>query len=161
MLSGVDRELAVGSPVTRLHGYVSHEKTLELLRTADLLFLPMQDLPVGVRATIVPGKTYEYLATGRPILAAVPEGDARTCLAEAGTGVICGPGDVDDMVRILRDQLERFRLGLPPPELRHDVASRYDYRHLTRALAEVFDEVDDPHDQVAGSVRRPVAHAGR
>ena len=39
--------------------------------------LPMQDLRAGVRATIVPGKTYEYLATGRPILAAVPDGDAR------------------------------------------------------------------------------------
>ena len=48
LLSEVDRELAAGSPATRLHGYVSHEKTLELLRTADLLFLPMQDLPVGV-----------------------------------------------------------------------------------------------------------------
>ena len=54
VLSEVDRELAEGSPVTRLHGYVSHEKTLELLRTADLLFLPMQDLRAGVRATIVP-----------------------------------------------------------------------------------------------------------
>jgi hypothetical protein len=65
------------------------------------------------------------------------------------------------MVRILRDQLERVRLGLPPPETRHDLVSRYDYRHLTRALAEVFDEVDGPHGQVVGSVRRPVAPAGR
>ena len=161
VLSEVDRELAEGSPVTRLHGYLSHEKTLELLRTADLLFLPMQDLRAGVRATIVPGKTYEYLATGRPILAAVPDGDARDLLAETGTGLICRPGDVDGMVRILRDQLERFRLGLPPPEMRHDLVSRYDYRHLTRALTEVFDEVDGPHGQVVGSVRRPVAPAGR
>ncbi len=34
------------------------------MRSADLLFLPMQNLPPGVRATIVPGKTYEYLASG-------------------------------------------------------------------------------------------------
>jgi hypothetical protein len=91
----------------------------------------------------------------------VPDGDARDLLAETGTGLICGPGDVDGMVRILREQLERFRLGLPPPETRHDLVSRYDYRHLTRALAEVFDEVDGPHGPVVGSVRRPLAPAGR
>jgi hypothetical protein len=113
-----------------------------------------------VRATIVPGKTYEYLATGRPILAAVPDGDARTHSLRP-TGLICGPGDVDGMVRILRGQLERFRLGLPAPEVRHDLVSRYDYRRLTRALAGVFDEADGRQGRVVGRVRRPVAHAGR
>jgi len=148
LLSDVDRELAARSPVTRLHGYVSHEQTLELLRTADLLFLPMQDLPSGVRATIVPGKTYEYLASRRPILAAVPEGDAKDILAEAGTGLICDPSDVDSMTRILRDQLERVRLGLPSPAVDDAVVSRYDYRNLTRTLASVFDGVRGPNGSV-------------
>ena len=44
----------------------------ELISSADLLFLPMHELPEGTSARIVPCKTYEYLASGRPVLAAVP-----------------------------------------------------------------------------------------
>src|SRR5205823_1977284 len=85
----------------RFSGYVSHHESVELIRTADLLFLPMHNLPAGKRSRIVPGKTYEYMATGRPILAAVPEGDARDYLEKSGTAFICKPDDVDHMVRHL------------------------------------------------------------
>src|SRR6266511_2709521 len=61
VLTEADREVAARCRVSRLHGYVTHAESIELIRTADLLFLPMQNLPPGVRATIVPGKTYEYL----------------------------------------------------------------------------------------------------
>ena len=66
-------------------GYLAHDESLALVRSADLLLLPMQDLPAGTRAGLVPGKTYEYLASGRPILAAVPEGDARIYSKRLGT----------------------------------------------------------------------------
>ena len=48
------------------HGYLAHASTIELLRAADLLFLPMHDLAEGLRARIIPGKTYEYLAARTP-----------------------------------------------------------------------------------------------
>ena len=80
ILSEADVEVARRSPVVRMPGYLPHAETVALLSSADLLFLPMHDLPKGARATIVPGKTYEYLASGRPILAAVPDGDARDLL---------------------------------------------------------------------------------
>ncbi len=80
-LSESDRELAARSSVrVVVHGYVSHADAVALLRSADLLFLPMHTPPPGVRSASMPGKTYEYLASGRPILAAVPEGDARDLL---------------------------------------------------------------------------------
>ena len=60
-------------------------RELELVRCADLLFCPMHDLPQGGSALIVPGKTYEYIAAGRPILAAMPAGDARELVRAAGT----------------------------------------------------------------------------
>ena len=70
VLTEADRRVAATSDLVRTHGFVTHGESVALMRGADLLFLPMQDLPHGVRATIVPGKTYEYLAAGRPILAA-------------------------------------------------------------------------------------------
>jgi glycosyltransferase involved in cell wall biosynthesis len=61
----------------------------------DLLFLPMHDLPKGERARIVPGKTYEYLRAGAPILAAIPEGDAREFVHAAKAGLCVAPSDVE------------------------------------------------------------------
>src|SRR2546430_5624918 len=93
VLSEIDRELAAQSPVSVLHGYLSHADSIALMRSADLLFLPMQNLPPGRRSTTVPGKTYEYLASGRPILATIPSGDAHDILAQVGH-TICEPNDV-------------------------------------------------------------------
>jgi glycosyltransferase involved in cell wall biosynthesis len=141
VLSDADVELARRSPVVRMPGYLPHAETISLLRSADLLFLPMHDLPAGVRARIVPGKTYEYLASSRPILAAVPDGDARDLLARAGTGLLCRPDDVDGMVRIVAGELERVRRGLEPPALTPGVLEPYERRALTCRLAEIFDSV--------------------
>jgi glycosyltransferase involved in cell wall biosynthesis len=150
VLSEVDREIAGRSPVTRLHGYLSHEETLTLIRTADLLFLPMQNLPAGTRAGIVPGKTYEYLAAGRPILAAVPDGDARALLAEAGGTRLCRPDDVAGLAAAVAAELTRAATGAPPRAPRREVVERYEYRRLTGRLAEVFDAVSER----AGVARR-------
>jgi glycosyltransferase involved in cell wall biosynthesis len=140
VLSPVDRDLAERSGVCKLHGYLSHRETVELVRSADLLFLPMQDLPMGTTASIVPGKTYEYLASGRPILAAVPDGDARALLEEAGTALLCRPADVECMATTLARELERRRHGEPTPPPKPELVARYERRELTRRLAAIFDE---------------------
>jgi glycosyltransferase involved in cell wall biosynthesis len=82
-------------------GFLQHEENIKIIRGADILFLPMHNLPPGERATIIPGKTYEYMASGRPILAAVPNGDAKDFLSKCGTSFICSPDDVDGMIEII------------------------------------------------------------
>ncbi len=130
-----------GSPLVRARGYMPHSEAVDLIRGADLLFLPMHDLPPGTRSRIVPGKTYEYLASGRPILAAVPDGDARDLLEKAGTAFLTRPRDVESMMAVVGDLVERKRRGEPAPELREDAVAPYERRQLTRRLAELFDEL--------------------
>jgi glycosyltransferase involved in cell wall biosynthesis len=89
-------------------GYVTHHAAIQRMLSADILFLPMHDLPGGVRSRIVPGKTYEYLASNRPILAAVPEGDARDLVAAHGAMVVA-PSDVSGMTRAIAELAERPR----------------------------------------------------
>jgi glycosyltransferase involved in cell wall biosynthesis len=124
-----------------LHGYLPHHETVSLLRSADLLFLPMHDLPPGRRALTVPGKTYEYVASGRPILAAVPDGDAADLLARCGTATICRPSDVDAIEGALVGAIERRLVGGPEPQLDPAVIAPFERRVLARRLAEVFDQV--------------------
>jgi glycosyltransferase involved in cell wall biosynthesis len=122
------------------HGYQAHEDAVSLVRTADLLFLPMHNLPEGQRATIVPGKTYEYLASGRPILAAVPDGDARDLLARAGTAFLTRPDDVEGMAAAILEAVER-REGGAAPAVDRELLAAYERRELTRRLAALFDEL--------------------
>jgi glycosyltransferase involved in cell wall biosynthesis len=141
VLSAADREVAQGWPSVELPGYLSHGETLELVRTADLLFLPMQNLPAGTRAGLVPGKTYEYLASGRPILAPVPEGDARDLLEASGNAWICDPDDVGEMTRLLQQLVSGSHGRAGARDERADVLAGYERRSLTRDLAAVFDRV--------------------
>jgi len=142
-LAGVlsDRDLeAVGdATVVRTHGYLAHDATVRLLRSADLLFLPLHDLPQGRRATIIPGKTYEYLAARRPILAAVPDGDARDLLARAPTATLCRPADVDGIAAAILRELGRRDRGEPVPALPPWLLEPFERTRLTARLVTVFD----------------------
>jgi glycosyltransferase involved in cell wall biosynthesis len=155
-LSTGDLELARSRVVT-VHGYLPHAASVALLRSADLLFLPMHDLPAGRRARIVPGKTYEYLASRRPILAAVPDGDARDLLARSSTAFLCRPTDVECMTRVIADELERVRNGGPPPQPDERLMAGYERRNLTGRLAHVFDEVLRAGNRHGPRRERPLA----
>jgi glycosyltransferase involved in cell wall biosynthesis len=154
VLSPEDLAVVARSPVTKVLGFVSHEQSRALVRSADLLFLPMHDLPPGTRATVVPGKTYEYVASGRPILGAVPDGDARDLLEAAGTARLCRPRDVDGIAAAIVSAYDEACAGrsAPPPD--PALLARYDYRTLARRLAAVFDDLASTPSATPELVRR-------
>jgi glycosyltransferase involved in cell wall biosynthesis len=144
-MTEADQTVAARSPASRCHGFFTHADTLRMIRSADLLFLPMQDLPRGVRAAIVPTKAYEYAASGRPILAAVPAGDAREFLLELGTATVVNPGDALGMEEAIEVQIARWRKSQPPPEPNSEVLRPYEYGAITRRLSAVLDGVAQSH----------------
>lgn len=136
VLSDSDRRIAERLAVARLPGYLPHAESVSLVRSADLLFLPLHKVDPGARATIVPGKTYEYLASGRPLLAAVPEGDARDLVRAAGAGSVCDPDDVEGMAAIIRERLREGRMPSRTPDV-----TAYEYRELARRAASLLDDL--------------------
>jgi glycosyltransferase involved in cell wall biosynthesis len=160
VLTSADREVAGTSDVVRLHGYVPHREAVALLRSADLLFLPMQNVAEGRRVGIVPGKTYEYIASRTPILAAVPEGDARDLLLDAGNAAICGPADVAGMRSALKSAIERKRRGEDPPTPAEDVVARLEWRKRSHDLAQLFDAVLDEQPAAGIGEARAGASSG-
>lgn len=141
VLTDADRRVASRCKVARIRGYMTHAESVELMQSADLLFLPMHNLPPGVRATIVPGKTYEYLASETPILAAVPDGDARDILEQAGNALIVRPDDVDGIAAAIRGEVQRVRAGGETRRPDPNVVARFEYGRLAAELAAVFDKV--------------------
>ena len=105
---------------------------------ADVLFLPMYGVEDGFRTRIVPAKTYEYLASGRPILAALPEGDAKDFVLAAGAGQVVAPSDVESIAAAI----ERFvDVGHVESRALAEDTLRFERRELTRRLADVFRSV--------------------
>jgi glycosyltransferase involved in cell wall biosynthesis len=147
-----DAERAALPPYVVSHGYQPHAETIAFLRQGDLLFLPMHDLAPDHRARIVPGKTYEYLASGVPILSAVPGGDARELLEAAGNADICAPADATAMSVAIERRVDDWLARMPRPEPDPAVVRRFDRRRLTRDLADAF-------DLVLGGPARPASAA--
>ena len=141
VLSDRDREVAARYDFVRLHGYVEHRAAVELMRSADLLFLPMHKMRSGRRSSIVPGKTYEYVASGRPILAAVPEGDAREILLDAGAAQVCEPDDVAGMAAAVARELDRRESNHRSPAPPTHVLERFERRTLAREYADLIERV--------------------
>jgi glycosyltransferase involved in cell wall biosynthesis len=140
-LTGDDRGAIEQSEIrelVRYTGYVSHAENLALVRTADLLFLPMHSLPRGRRCRSLPGKTFECMASGRPILAAVPDGDARDFLSQCGTALLCRPDDVEGMVQQLATAYNAWKSGTAIGPWNKDFVEQFERRRLTAKLAEAF-----------------------
>jgi glycosyltransferase involved in cell wall biosynthesis len=140
--TGADLAVIEGRAFVTTHGHLSHDSTLALMRAADLLFLPLYDLPAGQRAGLIPYKTYEYLAARRPVLGAVPEGDARDFLAGFDRASVCRPTDVAGMAAAIEERVA-LAAAAPPRESDNDVAAlkRLERSGFMTQLAGVLDGV--------------------
>jgi hypothetical protein len=89
---------------------------------------------VGGRDYSIAGKTFEYFATGRPILGFVTEGAQRDILEESGVAVTCdpdNPGEAAQKIQNLIDGKIQFHPNVPFLRSLHR-------RELCRTLAEVM-----------------------
>jgi glycosyltransferase involved in cell wall biosynthesis len=145
VFSPEDPKAAADLEFVRFLGYLPHAESVALIQRADLLFLPMHKIAPGARAGIVPGKTFEYLATGKPILAAVPAGDARDYVQAAGTGLVCDPDDIAAMVGVIRAEITRWESGERPPLADAGYVEQFERKVLTRKLAATVRRVVTQH----------------
>lgn len=144
VFTGADRDVASRYPFVHLHEFIPHRETVAMLRSADLLFLPMHELRDGERAAIVPHKTYEYLAASRPILAAVPEGDARDLLVASEIARICRPSDVEGMAAALLAEVARWRSGSSRRRAEPEILARCSSDRLARDFTALYEAVAKP-----------------
>ena len=123
--------------VVRLAGAVDRAEALALQRAADALLLV--DHPRPWPASNAPGKLFEYLAAGKPILALCGEGEVRRTMGELKAGLWASPDEAEAIEEALRRLWEGWREGTLPRA--GAGLERFHRRELTRRLAECFDEV--------------------
>ena len=134
--AGVIRRLE-SAGIVRMFGVQPHQATLAHLHRSDVLLILQRG---GTSpASHIPAKLFEYLFTGKPILAIAAPGSMTEILAASGIGATVPPGDVPQLAGAIRRLCEDVRAGLPirPNE---EVISRFDRRNLTRQFADVLEE---------------------
>ena len=131
-------ELGLGDRL-ELIPYAPRVESLELQRDSDALLLLIPEAG-GRGRGVLSGKVFEYLASGRPILAAVPpDGAAAKLIRETGAGVVVPPDDVDALKAALVELEGRFRDGgLPDVELPEEARERLSRRARCEETAELL-----------------------
>jgi hypothetical protein len=138
-VSKEDERLVLSSPVSRnvkLLGYRSHGESVSWVESADLLFLPLHTPLDRGPALIVPGKTYEYLGSGRPILAMGPPGDMRNFVVETRSGTAIGGDDVPAAAEALVRFYNAKKDGLKLIDQDRAAVAKFERRELTARLAD-------------------------
>ncbi|MEO5618850.1 MAG: glycosyltransferase [Candidatus Eisenbacteria bacterium] len=135
-----DRAVALGlRGIVEFTGPLTHAESRALQRAADLLLLWK---PPGM-PTMVPGKLYEYLASGSPVVAMLPAGDEAAELAVRGGATRIDPGDRSALSAELERRCDhhaaRGRVpGVPPVWLEEHARPRLAGR-LARELDALID----------------------
>jgi glycosyltransferase involved in cell wall biosynthesis len=89
----------------------------------------------------VPGKLYEYLRSGRPILAVTYPGEVQELVEGAQAGWVVHPDDVPGIKRALNALLGAGSASSSMPSSRPEYVAQFRYDRLTAQLATVLERV--------------------
>jgi glycosyltransferase involved in cell wall biosynthesis len=130
--------------VVRVLGNLPHKQALGLMKGADALLL-IGDVSPDAGAYI-PGKLYEYMGIGKPILALNKAGEATQIIEAFRLGQVADPEDKEAIkqafLKLYREWKERGAAGAA--ERDDDFAERvkpYERREQARQLAELMNEL--------------------
>jgi glycosyltransferase involved in cell wall biosynthesis len=112
------------------HGFVPQQEAIRFMEEADVLLLVMTD------PNFASGKIYEYLATGKPILAISPAGgEVEDVIWTTGAGWVISPDDPEALRAVLMNILDRYSKGELAGQSRRDRVEAYARPQLAEQFA--------------------------
>ena len=115
------------SGVISFRPQVDRKQVQEYLREARVLLVFQGDHP-----TAIPAKFYEYIQTGKPILALTSAGELKDIVLRTGSGLVADP---DDQAAIRTAIEQALRAAPRSAEEINRVTKQFDVRDLTAKLA--------------------------
>jgi glycosyltransferase involved in cell wall biosynthesis len=125
--------------VVRFAGPRPHAESRQAQRAADLLLL-WRPHGEGFR-TMVPGKLYEYLASGRPVLALLVDSDEAAVLVRRAGGTVIAPASAGALERELSLRLSQWRARGRTPDAVPGWLGEHAREHLAGILARSLDGI--------------------
>lgn len=120
--------------------FIGHGQVANYLINSSILLVSLPDLPLT--QICLPIKIYEYLRSGVPILAVMPQTcPSATLIKSAAAGVVVEPNDAPKIARAIIDLYDQFKQGGNARSINHSFISRFERRRLTRVLSSFLDAV--------------------
>jgi len=124
---------AIGVEI-ELVGYVDHAKSIEYLLRSALLLLVIPK--VKNNQGILTGKFFEYIASGKPILAIGPtDGDLAKIINDTECGRLFGYEDAEGIRKYIQEQLTNGNERGKP-----DIISKFSRKQLTKRISELLEK---------------------
>ncbi len=124
----------------KYRGFLPYREALEVVARADVGLMTVADRPGSEQ--LFPGKLYDYMGVGIPMLLVGPaDGGAAALVREGRFGAVASHGDVDSIVRAIEGLADAKAHGRPLADPDHEVVSRYDRLEQVGCLARLLDEV--------------------
>jgi glycosyltransferase involved in cell wall biosynthesis len=119
----------------KLLGYVSHSEAIQLQQNSGVLLLV--EIDSEDTKSIIPGKLFEYLAAGRPILALGPKGsDIEGIINETKSGRFYNYSQTDALKSHLLELYSDFKIG--SLAVSSEGIEKYSRRELTKRMSEII-----------------------
>jgi len=88
------------------------------------------------------GKLYEYLSSGRPVLAILDDGPAAQLIRAAGAGFVIRPGDTERVAALLLEWLGAWRAGTgPSASVSPALLDPWERRNLAAQASRILSEI--------------------
>ena len=125
-----------GYPKCEFTGFVSHRKAIAQINAANTLLLLLSK---NRGEHVVPSKTFEYMASGKPILAVVPEaGTVADIIRRTGSGLVVDFEDYDGIRAAYLKMYRAWKYDQPFLRPYGGEISRFDQRNVAGEFAEVL-----------------------
>lgn len=116
-------------------GYLAHGKAVEEMQNSDLLLIT--NFPNESSKGIIPGKIFEYLASGKQILSFGPDkADVAKILEETQAGKHFSYQDTETIKKFILEKFELWKNGSLLENTQH--IEQFSRKNLTRQLTEVL-----------------------
>ena len=121
----------------RNHGYVDHASAIRIMQESDVLILIQNKATADNVKGRIPGKVFEYMATGNAILMiGDSSSDLATIVQKLPNSCIVSEGESEELGRFLVERSSTGRSGAT-----QEVAHEYERKHLTERLAQTLEDL--------------------
>jgi len=117
-------------------GYQTHDVALEHMKDSTLLLIT--NFPQESSKGIIPGKIFEYLATGKTILSFGPkEADVERILEDTKAGKHFGYEEKENLKNFILESYQKWKAGNLIPNSEN--IAQFSRRNLTKKLADILE----------------------
>ncbi len=125
--------------IVTIEGYRERGASRAKLDACDALFLPLELAKEGYKPLLIPGKVFEYLQVGKPVLTIGQDSDAVDILQRSGIGIVHRPDDTEgiaDSLRMLILQKQTLHQTFVPDQT---YIAQFDFKNLSQQLDQIFE----------------------